>query len=459
MSVRVRFAPSPTGTLHIGGARTALFNYLFARNQKGKFILRIEDTDRERSTQEFTNAILEGMAWLGLDHDEGPFFQSERTEIYKKAVQKLLTEEKAYKCYCSSEELEKMRQEALAAGKKPKYDNRCRNKKDQPGLPAATRIKAPLEGTTSFHDICRGTISYENTELDDLIIARSDGSPTYNLTVVVDDIDMKITHVIRGDDHINNTPRQIILYNALGYKMPEFAHLPMIFGPDKKKLSKRHAAVALTEYREMGFLNEAVMNYLAKLGWSFGDQEIFTREELIQHFDLATVGISPAVFDIEKLKWVNSQHLLKYDDAVLLDRVIPFLEKRGLKVKDRTFAVKAVHSERERGKTLDELAEISAFYFRDEVIFDEKAKDMWLNAKGKEYLNKIQEKLAPLSSFEERSLEAVFKQLLEELGCKMVDLAQPCRVALTGTTVSPGIYEVMAILGKEKTLKRMKQAL
>lgn len=459
MTVRVRFAPSPTGALHIGGARTALFNYLFARNQGGKFILRVEDTDRERSTEEFNKMILDGMEWLGLEHDEGPIYQSGRMEIYKDHIKKLLDEGKAYRCYCTAEELEQRREAALKAGKKPKYDNRCRGGSDRPDQPFTVRIKAPLEGTTTYHDICRGSITVDNKELDDLIIARSDGSPTYNLTVVVDDVEMKMTHIIRGDDHINNTPRQIVLYNALGYPIPEFAHLPMIYGPDKKKLSKRHGAVSVVEYHEKGFLPEAMLNYLARLGWSYGDQEIFTKDELIKYFDLSQVGNSPSTFDIEKLTWVNSQHMLKYDDNELLELVTPYLEKRGLTYTDRDLAVRAVRSERERGKTLDELAEISAFYFREEIEFDEDAAKKWLGVEGKENLKNIKSELEKLSDFTEENLGALFKNLMEKTGLKMLKLAQPCRVALCGTTVSPGIYEVMTILGKDRTLKRINEAL
>lgn len=459
MTVRVRFAPSPTGHLHIGGARTALFNYLFARHMKGEFILRIEDTDRERSTDEFTKSILDGMKWLGLEHDGEIAYQSQRMQIYKEHIQQLLDEGKAYRCYCTPEELDGRRQAALAAGRVPKYDNRCREKADKSDLPFAIRIKAPLTGTTTYHDICRGEIGVDNSQLDDLIIARSDGSPTYNFTVVVDDVEMKMTHIIRGDDHINNTPRQIILYNAFGYPTPEFAHLPMIYGPDKKKLSKRHGAVSVIEYQEKGFLPEAMVNYLARLGWSYGDQEIFTKDELIKYFELSQVGNSPSVFDMEKLTWVNGQHMLKFSDKDLVKIVRPYLEKRSLSYTDEEFATRAIRSERERGKTLDELAEISAFYFRDEVNFDEKAAPKWLDAKGKETLKKIRFEIEKLPNFSEESIGSVFKKLIEETGEKMLALAQPCRVALTGTTVSPGIYEVMAILGKEKVLKRFERAL
>lgn len=459
MTVRVRFAPSPTGHLHIGGARTALFNYLFAREQGGKFFLRIEDTDRERSTQAFLQSILNGMDWLGLEHDGDLVFQSKRTHSYKRHINELLEAGKAYRCYCTQEELNTRREALLNEGKKPKYDNRCRDRNDQPNKPFTVRIKAPLTGTTSYHDICRGTITFNNEELDDLIIARSDGTPTYNLTVVVDDVEMKITHVIRGDDHINNTPRQIILYQAMNYPLPEFAHLPMIHGPDKKKLSKRHGAVSIIEYQDQGFLPEAMINYLARLGWSYGDQEIFTKEELIEYFDLNQVGKSPSVFDIEKFTWVNSQHMLKYDDEELLELVDPFLKKYGLKYCDKEFAVRAIRSEKERVRTLDEMAKQSSFYFVDEVMFDDKAVKKWLDENGKKILAEIKSRLENITVFNEENIGTVFKTLIEETELKMLKLAQPCRVALTGTTMSPGIYEVISILGKEKVLKRFERAL
>lgn len=461
--LRVRFAPSPTGHLHIGGARTALFNYLFARHHQGVFILRIEDTDRERSTQEFTDSILKGMEWLGLEWDEGPFHQMERIELYREHVEKLLQAGLAYRCYCTSEELEAKRQAALAAGKKPKYDGTCRKiearstKHDRTiTQPACVRFKAPTEGAVTFNDICRGEITVSREELDDMIILRTDGTPTYNFTVVVDDVTMQITHVIRGDDHLNNTPRQIQLYEALHYPTPLFAHLPMIHGQDKKKLSKRHGAVSVIEYQTLGFLPEAMCNYLARLGWSHGDQEIFTLQELIQHFDLDVVGKSPSIFDIEKCTWVNSQHLAKLSNEALVEKTFPYWEALGLSIKNKAYAAKALRSERERGKTFKELAEISAFYFRDEIVLDEKAAQKFLTAETKKKLQLLKVKLEKISEWSESLTKTAFDETMKELGIsKMVELAQPCRVALTGTTVSPGIFEVMTILGKERTLKRL----
>jgi glutamyl-tRNA synthetase len=457
--VRVRFAPSPTGSLHIGGARTALFNWLFARHEGGTFILRIEDTDRERSTEEFTATIMDGMKWLGFDWDEGPYHQMDRMDLYREHVDKLLKEGKAYRCYCSAEELEAKRQAMLASGRKPKYDGTCRNRTNFPDAPYAIRLKSPQEGVTAIDDVCRGHIEFDNRELDDLIILRSDGTPTYNFTVVVDDVTMNITHVIRGDDHLNNTPRQVLIYQAFGYPLPIFAHLPMIFGPDKKKLSKRHGATAVIDYKAMGYLPEAVVNYLARLGWSYKNQEIFTREEMIEKFDLSVVGKAPSVFDIEKLQWVNSQHLAKYSNEQLVDLASPFLKELGFTIDDRTYAAKALASERERGRTLKELALISAFYFRDHIEYDPAAAGKWLGEKGKDVLKKLRDRLATLDDFSEPQIAKVFEEILAELNLKMLDVAQPCRVAMTGTTVSPGIHLVLTILGKKRVLTRIERAI
>ncbi len=457
--VRVRFAPSPTGSLHIGGARTALFNWLFARHEKGTFILRIEDTDRERSTEEFTKSIMDGMKWLGFDWDEGPYHQTERMGLYKEHVDKLMNEGKAYRCYCAPDELEARRQAMLAAGRKPKYDGTCRERTDKPDKPFAIRLKAPLTGVTAIDDLCRGHIEFDNKELDDLIIARSDGTPTYNFTVVVDDVTMGITHVVRGDDHLNNTPRQVLIYQAFGYPLPTFAHLPMIFGPDKKKLSKRHGATSVIEYEAMGYLPEAVVNYLARLGWAYKDQEIFTREEMIEKFDLSVVGKAPSVFDTEKLNWVNSQHLAKYSDEQVAKITLPFLKGLGLEAADIGYAAKAIASERERGKTLKELAEVSAFYFRDHIDYDQNSATKWLGEKGKGILKTLKERLEKLDDFSEPAIAKVFEGILSEMNLKMLDVAQPCRVAMTGTTVSPGIHLVLSILGKKRVMERLERAI
>jgi len=463
MKCRVRFAPSPTGHLHIGGARTALYNWLLAKQLGGTFILRVEDTDTERSTQEYTDSIIHAMKWLGMEADEGPFFQTQRMDVYKQHVDDLLKRNLAYKCYCTAEELEEKRQLAMKEGRKPKYDGKCRHDNMETcrpaDLPFTIRFKAPQEGTTIVKDIIKGDVSFENKELDDLIILRSNGTPTYNFTVVVDDVEMKITHVIRGDDHLNNTPRQALMYAAFNYPLPQFAHLPMILGADKKRLSKRHAATSVIEYRDQGYLPEGLINYLARLGWAHGDQEIFTIKELIKHFNLSNVGKAAAVFDPEKLNWVNSQHMQKMSDEEIFEATLPHLEKMGLKTKDKKTGIAAVKSERDRGKTFGELARASAFYFKDQIEFDEKAKEKWLNNEGKKTLSLIRDGISALSKFDEKSLEEMFKKLLDETGLKMLKLAQPCRVALTGTTASPGIYEVMAILGKEQVLKRFESAI
>lgn len=460
MTCRVRFAPSPTGHLHIGGARTALYNWLLARRLGGKFILRIEDTDTERSTQEYVQSIMDGMTWLGLRWDEGPFHQMERMDIYRAHVDQLMREGKAYRCYCTPEELEARRAAQTAAHQKPKYDGRCREANiTDDSRTYCIRFKAPLEGTTIVKDVIRGEIPFENKELDDLVIMRGNNTPTYNFTVVVDDVTMKITHVIRGDDHLNNTPRQMLLYQAFNYPAPTFAHLPMILGADKKKLSKRHAATSVVSYRDMGYLSEALLNYLARLGWSHGDQELFSLMEMIDAFDLEHVGKSAAVFDIEKLNWVNQQHIKKLSDAELTHMCVPFFQKEGIAWDDQTLAIAAVHLERERAKTLVDLVNQCKFYFADHVTFDEAAKAKWLTADGKKLLETIHTRLSALEPFNEQTIGAIFKQLVEETGLKMVNLAQPCRVALCGSTVSPGIYEVMAVLGKPATLKRLQTAL
>lgn len=463
--VRVRFAPSPTGYLHIGGARTALFNYLFARHNNGKFILRIEDTDRTRSTEEYIEAIIEGMQWLKFEWDEGPFRQTDRFDVYRSYVDKLLKEGKAYYCCCSPEELEQRRKEALAQGKSPKYDGRCRNLQGQVASnkgQAAVRFKMPQEGQTVVDDLIRGKVVFENDQLDDLIIMRSDGTPTYNFTVVVDDVDMKITHVIRGDDHLNNTPKQIHIYKALGYETPLFAHLPMILGSDKTRLSKRHGATSVMAYKEMGYLPYALVNYLVRLGWSYGDQEVFTREELIKHFSFDNVGKSSAVFNPEKLIWLNSQYIIKSNPEELAELVIPFLENANIiqkgQIIDKQWLSKAIKTLQERSKTLVELANSLRYYIAEDVQFDEKAKAKFLNEKSKALLIELRDSLSSITDFTTTELEKIFKTIIEKHNAKLGALAQPVRVAMTGGTESPGIFEVLEILGKEKTLKRLDKA-
>ena len=468
--IRVRFAPSPTGHLHIGGARTALFNYLYARHNNGKFILRIEDTDRTRSTEEYIEAIIEGMKWLKLEWDEGPFRQTDRFDVYRSYVDKLLKEGKAYYCYCSPEELEQRRKEALAQGKSPKYDGRCRNLtkiqdsrfKIQEKNPAI-RFKMPQEGQAVVDDLIRGNVVFENDQIDDLIIMRSDGTPTYNFTVVVDDVDMKITHVIRGDDHLNNTPKQIHIYKALGHEIPLFAHLPMILGADKTRLSKRHGATSVMAYKDMGYLPDALINYLVRLGWSYGDQEIFTREELIKYFSFDNVGKSSAVFNPEKLLWLNSQYIIKSNPEDLADMVMPFLENAGIiqrgQIIDRQWLSKAIKTLQERAKTLVELAKSLRYYIAEDIVYDEKAKAKFLNEKSMPYLRELKEGIESISDFSVHELEKVFKSIVEKHGIKLGALAQPVRVAMTGGTESPGIFEVLEVLGRNKTVKRLERAI
>jgi glutamyl-tRNA synthetase len=462
--VRIRFAPSPTGHLHIGGARTALFNWLFARHNKGTFILRIEDTDRTRSTEEYIGAIIEGMKWLGIDWDEGPHRQMDRFSIYKDYADKLLREGKAYYCYCSPDELEKRRQEALAQGKTPKYDGRCKLLKEPvSGITPAIRFMMPQEGETVVEDLMKGRVVFDNSQLDDLIIMRSDGTPTYNFTVVVDDVDMDITHVIRGDDHLNNTPKQIHIYKAFGYSIPAFAHLPMILGYDKARLSKRHGATSVTTYKEMGYLSDAFVNYIVRLGWAHGDQEIFTRDELIKYFSLEDVGKSAAVFNPEKLLWLNSQYIMKTPTEELIEMVMPFLIREKIlneaQVLDKEWLSKAINTLKERAKTLFELAHSLCFYISEDIDFNEKAKLKFLNEKYLPYLKDVKEELESLDAFIAPEIEKVFISLVEKHNTKLGSIAQPVRVAVTGKAESPGIFEVLEILGREKVLKRLERAI
>jgi len=465
---RVRFAPSPTGFLHIGGARTALFNWLYARHNNGIFVLRIEDTDRTRSTEEYIEAIIEGMKWLGLDWDEGPFRQTERFDIYNKYIDKLLEENKAYYCYCSPEDLEEGRKQAMKEGRALKYSGKCRNL-DAVRVEAThdkkpvVRFRMPQDGLTVVDDEIKGTVEFNNEQLDELIIRRSDGTPTYNLTVVVDDVDMGITHVIRGDDHLNNTPRQVRIYEALNYAVPKFAHLPMILGKDKARLSKRHGAASVTAYRDTGYLPAALINYLVRLGWSCGDQEVFTREELIKHFSFENVGKAAAVFDPDKLNWLNAQYIIGSSSETLADQVRPFLIREGI-IKDgddidRNWLKKAIDTLKERSKTLLELADSLRYYIADEVEYDEKARKKFLNEKSLQLLVELKDSLNSIESFSEAALEKAFNSIVEKHNIKLGKLAQPVRVAVTGGTASAGIFEVLEIVGKEKTLKRLEKAI
>jgi glutamyl-tRNA synthetase len=462
--LRVRFAPSPTGHLHIGGARTALFNLLYSRHNKGKFILRIEDTDRTRSTEEFIDSIIEGMKWLHLEWDEGPYRQTDRFDVYRKYAQKLLEQGKAYYCYCTPEELEQRRQDALAQGRSLKYDGRCRNLKSPvPDRKPVIRFGMPREGEVVVLDLIKGRTVFDNGQLDDLIIVRSDGTPTYNFTVVVDDVDMGITHVIRGDDHLNNTPKQVHIYSALGYEVPLFAHLPMILGSDKARLSKRHGATSVLAYKEMGYLPDALVNYLVRLGWSYGDQEIFTREELVEHFSFENVGKSAAVFNPEKLLWLNSQYIINSAPEDLADLVRPFLVKEKIieenRVLDKEWLCKAIVTLKERAKTLVELADSLRYYISEDIEYNPKAREKFLKDNNLAALIEVRDSLRGLDSFAAPEIEKVFVSVVERLQTKLGSVAQPVRVAMTGKAESPGIFEVIEVAGKEKTLKRLEKAI
>jgi glutamyl-tRNA synthetase len=458
--VRTRFAPSPTGDLHIGGARTALFNWLLARHYQGTFVLRIEDTDVARSTQESIQVILDAMTWLGMDWDEGPFYQSQRMSLYQEVAERLLKEGKAYRCYCTAEEVEAKREVAFKAGLKPKYDRTCLNRKPPyPEKPFVIRFLSPDEGITVVEDLIQGRVEFDNGELDDLIILRSDGFPTYNFSVVVDDLTMDITHVIRGNDHLNNTPRQIQIYQALGYPLPKFGHVSMILGPDKKKLSKRHGAQSVMEYKKMGYLPQAVVNYLVRLGWSHGDQEEFTREELIDKFDLDAVGKSAAAMNPGKLDWLNAQYIKRTEPDDLVQRVRPFMEAKGYSITDLNLLTKAVFSLRERVKTLAEMADLSEFYFCQKIAYDEKAAEKFLRAESAPILEQIIDRLPKESVIDKGTVHHLIQQMAETRGEPLVKIAQPLRVALTGKAVSPPIDEVIEALGKEEVIRRLRRAI
>ncbi|KQC08167.1 MAG: glutamyl-Q tRNA(Asp) ligase [Smithella sp. SDB] len=456
--IRTRFAPSPTGYLHIGGARTALFNWLYTRHHDGEFILRIEDTDQQRSTDESTKAILDAMTWLGLNWDEGPYFQAHRVELHREMVQKLINEGKAYYCTCSPEELEEKRKQALATGKKPKYDGTCRDKnlKKTPG--SVVRFRGEQSGVTIVEDIIKGNVIFNNEELDDLIIERGDGYPTYNFAVVIDDALMNITHVIRGDDHVNNTPRQILMYQALGFDVPKFAHVPMILGSDKTRLSKRHGATSVMAYKEMGFLPEALVNYLVRLGWAHGDQEIFSQKDLIDLFDLDAVGKSPAVFNPEKLLWLNAHYIKEASTERLKEEMKP-LWPTGINTDDADFTRKVIADLQPRAKTLTELASMANFYFTDEIKYEEQAAKKFLTTDVSPHLRALVETISTVQNFSKEDIEIFLINFTKEKNIKFKIIAQPLRVALTGKTVSPGIDEVMTTLGKERVCRRIQNAI
>ncbi|MFZ5571503.1 MAG: glutamate--tRNA ligase [Thermodesulfobacteriota bacterium] len=453
-----RFPPSPTGYLHVGGARTALFNWLYARNRKGRFILRIEDTDTERSTQASVDAILEALEWLGIDWDEGPYFQTERVDLHKEYIQKLLDTGHAYYCTCTQEAVEAMRQAGMAADGKAKYDGTCREKGLAKTPGAVVRFKVPAVGTTVVEDVVKRNIVFQNSDIEDFVIQRSDGTPIYNLAVVVDDITMGINTIIRGDDHVSNTPKQILLYKALGAAVPTFGHVPMVLGKDRTRLSKRHGAMSVTAYREMGYLPDALINYLVRLGWSHGDQEFFTRGELIEKFSLENIGRSAGVFDPEKLLSLNADHIQAAAPENLAEHLLPFLLEKGIPAAADAYLAKVIGTLNKRSKTLIDMANSAGFYYGETVPMDEKAAKH-LNQEALEPLRRIIERLERTEPFSEPQLEEAFKEVMEATGLKLGKIAQPVRVALTGATVSPGIFEIMTVLPKDVVLSRLRAAL
>lgn len=457
--VVTRFPPSPTGHLHLGGARTALFNYLFAKHLGGKFILRFEDTDRERSKEEYVDSIREALEWLGLYWDEGPYFQSKRLELYQEYAKKLYEEGKAYYCECSKELLEERKRALLERGVKPHYEGTCREKNLSPGQGRALRIKVPDLTEIVFEDLLRGKIVFPPEEVDDFIILRSDGTPTYQFAVVVDDITMGITHIIRGDDHISNTPKQLIIYKALGVEPPAFAHIPMVLGPDGARLSKRHGAKSILEYREAGYLPQAVINYLARLGWGYGDQEYFTIEELVEKFDLRRVNLSPARFDPDKLLAFNAYWIRSLEAHKILLYLKPFLSHYPVEKYGEDYLLQVIESVKVRVKTLKEMAEMIDFYFLEELKYDAQAKAKFINPQTQLLLKQLLPEIDNLDFENEREIEGYFRNFAEKGGVKLKDLAQAVRIALTGKTISPPLFEVMRLLGKERVKKRIKAIL
>ncbi len=457
MTTRTRFAPSPTGYLHVGGGRTALFNWLYARHTGGRFILRIEDTDQVRSTEESVQAIFDGLKWLGIDWDEGPYFQSQRLSVYNAYIDQLVAQGHAYYCTCTPDEIEAMRERARATGAKPRYDGTCREKQLAPAPNAVVRLKAPLAGTTVIDDAVKGKIVFANDELDDFVLRRSDGMPTYNFSVVIDDVTMDINTIIRGDDHVMNTPKQILLYQALGRPLPVFAHVPMVLGNDRTRLSKRHGATSVLAYRDMGLLPEAMINYLARLGWSHGDQEFFTRPDLIAKFSLEHIGKSAGVFDMVKLTALNADHIKATAPKDLIPPLRPFLEARGWDGPD-DYIAGVVATLQPRSKTLVEMADQAGFYFIDQVTFEEQAARKFLKGNILEPLRELKKGLSELKSFDEKELEGVFLRIMEQFDLKLGKIAQPVRVALTGGTVSPGIFEIMLVLGQARVTARLEKA-
>jgi glutamyl-tRNA synthetase len=453
-----RFPPSPSGYLHVGGARTALFNWLFARHMRGRFVLRIEDTDVARSTQASVDAIFDALAWLGIDWDDGPYYQSRRLAIYQEHIQRLLDSGHAYYCTCSAAAVEAMRQRAMAGGGKPRYDGTCREKGLSRGNGAVVRFKAPLDGTTVIADVVKGDIVFQNSELDDFIIQRSDGTPTYNLAVVVDDITMGVNTIIRGDDHVSNTPKQILLFQAFGCPLPTFGHVPMVLGKDKARLSKRHGATSVTAYRDMGFLPEAFLNYLVRLGWSHGDQEFFSVAELVEKFSLENIGRSAGVFDPEKLLALNADHIQAMSPGQLAPRLIPFLKAEGVAAEEGPFIERVIATLQPRSKTLVDMARDALFYYAETISYDPPAAAKFLTQESLEPLQGLAKQLEDLPAFTPENLEGAFQTVMAATGLKLGKIAQPVRVALTGRTASPGIFEIIEIIGQDKVLERLRAA-
>lgn len=460
MTVRTRFAPSPTGYLHIGGARTALFSWLFARHHGGEFVLRVEDTDLERSSTESVQAILDGMQWLGLDFDEGPIFQSDRFDRYRQVAHSLLESGHAYHCYCSPEELQKMRDDAMARKEKPRYNGYWRDRDDPPpaDIKPVVRFRNPLDGKVVIDDLVKGRIEIDNRELDDLVLLRSDGTPTYNLTVVVDDFDMQISHVIRGDDHVNNTPRQINILQALGAQLPAYAHLPMILGEDGKRLSKRHGAVSVTQYREEGFLPEALLNYLVRLGWSHQDQELFDRSEMIQLFSLEAVNRAGSVFNRDKLTWVNEQHLQRLPPADLGALLAQALQAQGIDTSAGPDVVQLAQLLKERSHTLSDMAEQSRYFFQPPANYDEKAARKQLTVATLDNLKAVRTALAEIE-WSAESINAGIQQTVDQLQVGYGKIGLPLRVALTGNTASPALDQTLLLIGRDQVLARLDVAI
>lgn len=459
MTDRTRFAPSPTGYLHIGGVRTALYSWLHARKQGGQFVLRIEDTDRERSTQESVDAIIEGMDWIGLDYDEGPIFQTARFDRYAEVINQLLEQGDAYRCTCSREELDEMRELQRANKEKPRYNGKCRDANHKADdAESVIRFKNPLDGDVVINDLIKGEIIINNRELDDLIIARSDGTPTYNLTVVVDDLDMEITHVIRGDDHINNTPRQINMFKALNADLPKFAHAPMILGDDGKRLSKRHGAVSVLQYRDDGFFPQAVLNYLLRLGWSHEDQEIFSRDEMIALFNIENVNGAPSTFNTKKLLWVNEQYIKTLPAEEIAEHLQWHLNEQGLDTSNGPALNDVIDAHRERAKTLKELAATIRYYYEDVNNYDENAAKKHFKTATPGILQNLLDTFRTVENWQAESIEQVIKNTCEELELGMGKVGPALRVAVTGTAMSPSLEITLELIGKERSLQRLEKA-